>query len=92
MTSQAAHHLMFQFEGTFYLLLGKKLRVLLVVLLAQVENLLALLHASFVGLLSLGLSGGVGLMATNARSQCPHIVLVSLVGNYILLRGGIVKG
>ena len=60
MASQSAHYLLFQFVGTLYLLLGEELRVLLVVLLAQVENLLTLLHAGLVGLLSLGLDHGVG--------------------------------
>ena len=48
-SGQAAHRLLLQFVGSLNLLLGEELRVLLVVLLAQVENLLALLHAGLVG-------------------------------------------
>ena len=57
MTGQSTHRLLFQFVGTLYLLLGEELRVLLVVLLAQIKYLLALLHAGFVGLLGFCLSG-----------------------------------
>ena len=59
-TSQSVHRLALQLVCTLNLPLGEELRVLLVVLLAQVENLLTLLHAGLVGLLSLGLDHGVG--------------------------------
>ena len=61
MAGQSAHHLLLQFVGTLNLLLGKELRVLQVVFFAQVEDLLALFHADFVGLFGLGLGSGVGL-------------------------------
>jgi hypothetical protein len=54
MSGQSVHHLPLQFVGTLNLPLSEELRVLLVVLLAQVKNLLALFHASPVGLPGLG--------------------------------------
>lgn len=53
---ESLHSLALQFIDALYLFWGKELTVALVVLLAQVKNLLATLHALFDGLLGFGRS------------------------------------
>ena len=85
------HGLMLQLIDALYLLLGQKRIVLLVVLLAQVENLLTALHALFDGLLGFGIGLRILVVLLQSRSECPNLFLVIKPGGEELLCGLLVK-
>ena len=73
MLSKAPHHIFLNLIDPLYLLLGQELRILLVILLTDVENLLAHLETTLNILLTLGLR--TFLIAANTRTQRPDFLL-----------------
>ena len=92
---QLAHHLAFELIDALDLLGSEELVVLLVILLAQIEQLLAALHASLDGLFDLGIRhfGRVlALVTLMPWTQGPDFLLVFAEGLGETFGGGIVEG
>ena len=90
---QPFHRLLLQLIDTLNLTGREELGVLLVVLLAQVENLAAALHAGLDDLVGLGI-GHLSLLlgGFHLRSQGSHLLLIVAECLDELLRGGVVEG
>ena len=74
----ALHHLAFKLIYALYLCLGKKLRILFIILLTNVEQLLALFKALLNGLFGLFLSSVID--AFMAWPQRPYFFLTLYIG------------
>lgn len=78
MLSKALHHIFLNLIDPLYLLLGRELRILFVILLTDVENLLAHLETTLYILFALGLR--TFLIAANTRTQRPDFLLTRSIG------------
>ena len=65
---KALHHLALKFINPLNLLLGEKLRIFLIILLADIQNLLAHLKATLKLLLRLGIRSNFILFKTRTRT------------------------
>ena len=88
---KALHGLAFQFKGTLNLLRGQELAVAFVVLLPDVQNLLAALKTFLDGLVGLGIRHFRLLLVVQSGTERPYLLLVIAEGLNIFLGGGVVK-